>query len=171
MGIRDRYKDIDSLVIGYIPEKQDIHFVFRNCGNNIRPQTANVVILRKTIFEMRYEQPVTPIAVFLQQIVRPLGMNDDRRKSFGVSLSDCLLYTSGIDILISAVNSLEPELRCKANVIIAGKDFDGTVHRVQPSDKAAFKIVLRHIEDDELVYLYEHTDYVAVSYTHLRRNV
>ena len=86
--IHCRYKDIDSLVIGYIPEKQDIHFVFRNCGNNIRPQTANVVILRKTIFEMRYEQPVTPIAVFLQQIVRPLGMNDDRRKSF-VSTRHC----------------------------------------------------------------------------------
>lgn len=68
-----------------------------------------------------------------------------------------ITYDKGIDILISAVNSLEPELRCKANVIIAGKDFDGTVHRVQPSDKAAFKIVLRHIEDDELVYLYEHT--------------
>ena len=72
--------------------------------------------------------------------------------------------TREFDILISAVNSLEPELRCKANVIIAGKDFDGTVHRVQPSDKAAFKIVLRHIEDDELVYLYEHTDYVALPY-------
>lgn len=75
-----------------------------------------------------------------------------------------ITYDKGIDILISAVNSLEPELRCKANVIIAGKDFDGTVHRVQPSDKAAFKIVLRHIEDDELVYLYEHTDYVALPY-------
>ena len=75
-----------------------------------------------------------------------------------------ITYDKGIDILISAVNSLEPELRCKANVIIAGKDFDGTVHRVQPSDKAAFNIVLRHIEDDELVYLYEHTDYVALPY-------
>ena len=39
-----------------------------------------------------------------------------------------ITYDKGIDILISAVNSLEPELRCKANVIIAGKDFDGTVH-------------------------------------------
>lgn len=37
---------------------------------------------------MRYEQPVTPIAVFLQQIVRPLGMNDDRCKSVGVYLSE-----------------------------------------------------------------------------------
>ena len=79
-----------------------------------------------------------------------------------------ITYDKGIDILISAVNDLEPELRCKANVIIAGKDCDGTVYRVQPSDKAAFKIVLRHIEDDELVYLYEHTDYVALPY---RKNI
>ena len=55
--IHCRNKNVDTLVIGYIPEKQDIHFVFRDCGNNIRSETADVVILRKTIFEMRYEQP------------------------------------------------------------------------------------------------------------------
>lgn len=75
-----------------------------------------------------------------------------------------ITYDKGIDILISAVNTLGPELRGKANIIIAGKDFDGTVYRVKPSDKAAFKIILRHIGDDELVYLYEHTDYVALPY-------
>lgn len=73
-------------------------------------------------------------------------------------------YDKGVDILISAVNGLEPQLRSKANVIIAGKDFDGTVYRVPFADKAAFKKILRHIEDDELVYLYEHTDYVALPY-------
>lgn len=75
-----------------------------------------------------------------------------------------ITYDKGVDILMSAVNMLEPELRSKANIIIAGKDFDGTVYRVQPSDKAAFRIILRHIGDDELVYLYEHTDYVALPY-------
>lgn len=75
-----------------------------------------------------------------------------------------ITYDKGVDILISAVNMLEPKLRSKANIIIAGKDFDGTVYRVHPLDKAAFKIILRHIGDDELVYLYKHTDYVALPY-------
>ena len=35
---------------------------------------------------------------------------------------------------------------------------------MDPLDKAAFKIILRHIGDDELVYLYKHTDYVALPY-------
>lgn len=75
-----------------------------------------------------------------------------------------ITYDKGIDILISAVNKLTPDKSQQVNIIIAGKDFDGTVYRTKPQNEEIFNIILRHIEDDELVYLYEHTDYVALPY-------
>lgn len=73
-------------------------------------------------------------------------------------------YNKGVDVLIEAVNKLDPAIRKRINVIIAGKDFDGAVYKVSPEEKDLFHIVLRHIEDDELIYLYKKIDYVALPY-------
>ncbi len=73
-------------------------------------------------------------------------------------------YNKGIDILITAINNLPEEHATRLNVIIAGKDIDGSIHNVFPENKNLFHIVLKHIEDDELVYLYEKTDYVTLPY-------
>jgi len=50
------------------------------------------------------------------------------------------------------------------HVVIAGKNFDDSVYSVQPTDPSLFSFLVRHIEDDELIYLYEHTDFVAMPY-------
>ncbi len=75
-----------------------------------------------------------------------------------------ITYDKGIDLLIEAVNSLPVVTRERLNIIVAGKDFDGAVHRNTIVDSKIYHFFLRHIEDEELVYLYEHTDYVILPY-------
>ncbi|EKU89796.1 glycosyltransferase [Bacteroides oleiciplenus] len=72
--------------------------------------------------------------------------------------------SKGIDILIDAVNKLAPDIYEKINVIIAGKDFDHAIEIVKPEHPELFHIMLRHINDDELIYLYQNTDYVVLPY-------
>lgn len=73
-------------------------------------------------------------------------------------------FSKGIDILIDAVNRLKPNIYEKVNVIIAGKDFDHTIETVKPKHPELFHIILRHINDSELIYLYQNTDYVVLPY-------
>ena len=75
-----------------------------------------------------------------------------------------ITYDKGIDLLIETVNNLPEITRKRLNIIIAGKDFDGAVHRNTIMDSKIYRLFLRHIEDDELIYLYEHTDYVILPY-------
>lgn len=73
-------------------------------------------------------------------------------------------YSKGIDILIEAVNNLPVEYVDKLNVVIAGKDFDGAVRFVTINNLEKFHIILRHINDSELIYLYSKCDFVALPY-------
>lgn len=71
-------------------------------------------------------------------------------------------YNKGVDIYIESINLLTEEEASRFNFIIAGKDFDGTVKQIVK--KHTICIVLRHINDDELVYLYSKIDYVILPY-------
>lgn len=70
----------------------------------------------------------------------------------------------GIDVLLDAVNNISDEDAAKINVIVAGKDIDGVYRRVKlkPSRKVSF--FTRHISDDELRFLYDNVDYLALPY-------
>lgn len=72
--------------------------------------------------------------------------------------------SKGIDILIEAVNLLPDDIADNLNVVIAGKDFDGAVDRVKPKSGRHVKIFRRHITDDELRFLYQNIDYMALPY-------
>lgn len=72
--------------------------------------------------------------------------------------------SKGVDILIDAVNKLPSNITKRINVIIAGKDFDHAIETVNPRCPELFHIILRHINDDELVYLYKYVNYVALPY-------
>lgn len=75
-----------------------------------------------------------------------------------------LTENKGVDILIEAVNKLNTEDANKLSVIIAGKDFDGSVDRIKPQANRNIKIFRRHITDDELRYLYQNVDYISLPY-------
>lgn len=72
--------------------------------------------------------------------------------------------SKGIDILLEAVNRLDAAAASKLNVVIAGKDFDGAWRRVPVAPNRRVHFILRHISDDELRYLYQKADYLALPY-------
>ena len=70
----------------------------------------------------------------------------------------------GIDILLDAVNNLSDEDALKVNVIVAGKDIDGVYKRVRIKPDRSVSVFTRHISDDELRFLYDNVDYLALPY-------
>lgn len=75
-----------------------------------------------------------------------------------------LSEAKGVDILMESLNLLPYEVADRLNVIIAGKDFDGSIKRVQIKEGRSIKIFSRHISDDELRYLYQNVDYLSLPY-------
>lgn len=72
--------------------------------------------------------------------------------------------SKGVDILIEATNRLSEDIAHKINVIIAGKDFDGSINSVIPNGQVSINIFKRHITDDELCFLYQKVDYLCLPY-------
>lgn len=70
----------------------------------------------------------------------------------------------GIDRLMEAFNGLKPETASGLALIIAGKDNDGSVHRIAPKEDREWHFLIRHISDDELIFLYQNADYIALPY-------
>lgn len=75
-----------------------------------------------------------------------------------------LTKEKGVDILIESINLLDDEAASKINVVIAGKDRDGSCRRVAAKAGRNIHFITRHITDDELRYLYAHTDYLSLPY-------
>ena len=73
-------------------------------------------------------------------------------------------YNKGVDILLSSINELDDKTCERLNVIVAGKDFDGTCYKVKPMAGKPVHLILRHIEDDELIFLYRHIQFLALPY-------
>lgn len=75
-----------------------------------------------------------------------------------------LSIVKGIDLLANVFEKL-PKGQCdKVEVVIAGKNVDKTDFSGLRKASRNFKVIDRHINDDEMVYLYSHTDYVLLPY-------
>lgn len=70
----------------------------------------------------------------------------------------------GVDILLEAVNRVDPDTASRLNVVIAGKDNDGACRSVVPAPGRKVTLITRHITDDELIFLYQGTQMVALPY-------
>lgn len=70
----------------------------------------------------------------------------------------------GIDILLDAVNNISDKDASRINVIVAGKDIDGVYRRVKLKSDRHVSFFTRHISDDELRFLYDNVDYLALPY-------
>lgn len=75
-----------------------------------------------------------------------------------------LTYNKGVDILLNAYLALPDTAKQRLNIIVAGRDIDGTVGKVNVSGEENVHLILRHISDDELVMLYASTDFIALPY-------
>ena len=70
-----------------------------------------------------------------------------------------LRVTKGVDVLMDTIKKLQYNDR--VNIIVAGTDKDKLSYPIT-SDNA--RLILRYINDDEMVYLYTHCDYVLLPY-------
>lgn len=70
----------------------------------------------------------------------------------------------GIDVLLDAVNNISDADAARINVIVAGKDIDGVYRRVKLKPNRKVSFFTRHISDDELRFLYDNVDYLALPY-------
>lgn len=75
-----------------------------------------------------------------------------------------ITHEKGVDILLEAYTTLPEAYSQRINVIVAGKDKDGSVYRIDTRKYANVHIIARHINDDELVKLYSESTYVALPY-------
>lgn len=75
-----------------------------------------------------------------------------------------LNYNKGVDVFIRAVNSLSGESTRRMNFIVAGKNFDDSCYSVRVKDENMLHLVVRHITDDEMIYLFNSVQFVAMPY-------
>lgn len=75
-----------------------------------------------------------------------------------------LSRVKGIDVIVNTFNNLPKDLIDKVEIVIAGKNVDNIDFKEYKSKSPNYKVFDRHINDDELVYLYMHTDFVLLPY-------
>lgn len=108
----------------------------------------------KYCFKKTYDRGA--IAADLESVYRPDCVN--------VLFFGNISYAKGIDRLLEATNSLVPEETARLHVVVAGKNADDAVYTIPNVHNGLYTNVIRHINDDELVFLYQHTDYVVLPY-------
>lgn len=105
-------------------------------------------------FETEFNEKLIPDEV-------KLAVDPDR---MNVLFFGNITFNKGIDRLVEAVNSIEKEYLEKLNFIVAGKDIDNAVAKISIDTPESFVFLLRHINDDELKYLFSKSDYVVLPY-------
>ena len=116
-----------------------------------------------TKFEVPHFKYVFPQAYSLYDISEEIRNAVDSN-CVNILFFGSLTHEKGIDILLEAVNNLSEEDAVKTNVIIAGKDIDGTYMKVKLKPDRKVSFFARHITDDELRFLYKNVDYLALPY-------
>ena len=81
-----------------------------------------------------------------------------------------LSYAKGIDIVIDVFTKLSLNLREKVELVIAGKNVENIDFSIFRSISAYYKVFDRHINDDELIYLYSNTDVILLPYRKIMIN-
>lgn len=114
-------------------------------------------------FRVPHFKYVFPKSYDSQQISREIKESIDTTR-INLLFFGNLNKSKGVDILLDAVNRLEPEIADRLNLIIAGKDFDGSAWEIKPAADRNVHIFARHITDDELRYLYQSVDYLCLPY-------
>ena len=97
------------------------------------------------------------------------NIGDDIRGIFNPDKVNLLFFgnlniNKGVDILMEAFNQLPDEVAAKANLIIAGKDFDGVCRQHQIKDDREAHQIFRHVNDDELIHIYKNADVICQPY-------
>ncbi|MDE7408707.1 MAG: glycosyltransferase [Muribaculaceae bacterium] len=115
----------------------------------------------------KYEVPhfkyVFPRDYNLQAVSEDIRQSVDKEK-INILFFGNITREKGIDILLDSVNNLSEKDASKIKVIVAGKDIDGVYKRVKIKPDRNVSFFIRHITDDELRFLYDNVDFLALPY-------
>lgn len=75
-----------------------------------------------------------------------------------------LSIVKGIDIIIKVFSHLKKSDLDKVELVIAGKNVDAINFDYLKKISNSIHVIDRHINDDELIYLYQHTDFILLPY-------
>lgn len=75
-----------------------------------------------------------------------------------------LSTVKGVDIIIKIFSHLEKSNLDKVELVIAGKNVDAINFDHLKKLSNSIHIIDRHINDDELIFLYQHTDFILLPY-------
>lgn len=75
-----------------------------------------------------------------------------------------LSRVKGVDIIVDVFTKLPQNLKEKVELVIAGKNVDNIDFGILSNISPYYKVFAHHINDDELVYLYSHTDVILLPY-------
>lgn len=116
-----------------------------------------------TRFEVPHFKYVFPREYHISSIPQDMRNAIDRTK-INILFFGNITREKGIDVLLDAVNKISEEDASKINVIVAGKDIDGVYKRVKIKKERNISFFIRHITDEELRFLYDNVDYLALPY-------
>ena len=74
-----------------------------------------------------------------------------------------ITYSKGIDLYIDNINLLSEDVSSKINFIICGHSLDGVFEKCD-IHKSCYSVLLKRLNDDEMIYLYTQSDYVVLPY-------
>lgn len=114
-------------------------------------------------FEVPHFKYVFPREYSISSIPQDMRNAIDRTK-INILFFGNVTREKGIDILLDSVNNLSEDDASKVNVIVAGKDIDGVYKRVRIKKERNVSFFIRHITDEELRFLYDNVDYLALPY-------
>lgn len=102
-------------------------------------------------------------AVFDTKLINKKIYNSIKADKINILFFGNITYSKGIDIFINSINTLDEYIQRKLNVIIAGKTLDDSFNQCETTADV-FCVSIQHLNDDEMKYLYSHTDYVVLPY-------
>lgn len=108
----------------------------------------------KYVFHKEYERA----------LIHPEILNAPDKSRINLMFFGNITENKGIDILLESINRLSSDIARSVNIIIAGKDFDGSIDKVKIRNDRNIKIFKRHISDGELRFLYQNADYILLPY-------
>lgn len=143
--------------------------VYTHCIQNVISHSARTddFLMQFGFKGRRYEVP--HFKYVFPRNYNPLNISDEVKNSIDKEKVNILFFGNltrekGIDILLEAVNNLNEDDAPRINIIVAGKDIDGVYKRVKINQDRNISFFIRHITDDELRYLYENVNYLALPY-------
>jgi hypothetical protein len=173
LDIHDIYA-LDACKIGKYKHIID-YFISKHINHLIVHSERNKQILK----EINYQKETLEIPHFKYNIAKIAhgNISKDLEDSIEINKLNVLFFgnmrlSKGIDILLETLEDIQfnEKYNSSLNFIIAGKDTIGIKERFGSLNHKMTKLILRHIDDNELSYLFKKSNYLILPYREISQS-